>query len=136
MDQCTHEVRLQHWKNIISQCLLLLVKDVFIIFQQFLSCLLMNSQPNSTERNTIRHMLLNVKNILDNVKETIGNKYDLSANQLSVIAFSLSAFADTCQQLLTENSDIVKTNPNIQEMLEPAASALKFIHQASKKSFL
>lgn len=108
--------------------------------QQFLSCLLMNSQPNSTERNTIRRMLRNVKNILDNVKETIGNKYDLSANQLSVIAFSLSAFVDTCQQLLTENSDIVKTNPNIQEMieemLEPATSALKVIHQASKKSSL
>lgn len=108
--------------------------------QQFLSCLLMNSQLNNTERNNIRRMLRSVKNILDNVKETIGNKYDLSANQLTVIAFSLSAFVDTCQQLLTENSDVVKTNPNIhemiKEMLEPAVSALKVIHQASKRSSL
>ena len=73
MDQCTHEVRLQHWKNIISQCLLLLVKDVFIIFQQFLSCLLLNSQLNNTERNNIHRMLRSIKNILDNVKETIDN---------------------------------------------------------------
>ena len=85
-------------------------------------------------------MLRSIKNILDNVKETIDNKYDLSAKQLTVIALSLSAFVDTCQQLLTENSDIVKTNPNIHEMIEemlkPAVSALKVIHQASKRSFL
>ncbi|MCI8324836.1 MAG: hypothetical protein HFI54_14570 [Lachnospiraceae bacterium] len=108
--------------------------------QQFLSCLLLNSQLNNTERNNIHRMLRSIKNILDNVKETIDNKYDLSAKQLTVIALSLSAFVDTCQQLLTENSDIVKTNPNIHEMIEemlkPAVSALKVIHQASKRSFL
>lgn len=108
--------------------------------QQFLSCLLLNSQLNNTERNNIHRMLRSIKNILDNVKETIDNKYDLSAKQLTVIALSLSAFVDTCQQLLTENSDIVKTNPNthemIEEMLKPAVSALKVIHQASKRSFL
>lgn len=108
--------------------------------QQFLSCLLLNSQLNNTERNNIHRMLRSIKNILDNVKETIDNKYDLSAKQLTVIALSLSAFVDTCQQLLTENSDIVKTNPNIHEMIEemlkPAVSALKVIHQASNRSFL
>ena len=108
--------------------------------QQFLSCLLLNSQLNNTERNNIHRMLRSIKNILDNVKETIDNKYDLSVKQLTVIALSLSAFVDTCQQLLTENSDIVKTNPNIHEMIEemlkPAVSALKVIHQASKRSFL
>ena len=108
--------------------------------QQFLSCLLLNSQLNNTERNNIHRMLRSIKNILDNVKETIDNKYDLSAKQLTVIALSLSAFVDTCQQLLTENCDIVKTNPNIHEMIEemlkPAVSALKVIHQASKRSFL
>lgn len=108
--------------------------------QQFLSCLLLNSQLNNTERNNIHRMLRSIKNILDNVKETIDNKYDLSAKQLTVIALSLSAFVDTCQQFLTENSDIVKTNPNIHEMIEemlkPAVSALKVIHQASKRSFL
>ena len=108
--------------------------------QHFLSCLLLNSQLNNTERNNIHRMLRSIKNILDNVKETIDNKYDLSAKQLTVIALSLSAFVDTCQQLLTENSDIVKTNPNIHEMIEemlkPTVSALKVIHQASKRSFL
>lgn len=62
--------------------------------QQFLSCLLLNSQLNNTERNNIHRMLRSIKNILDNVKETIDNKYDLSAKQLTVIALSLSAFVD------------------------------------------
>lgn len=106
--------------------------------QQHLSCLLKISQLNNTERFNLRRMLRITKNTLNNMKETIGNKFDLSANQLTVIAFSLSTFVDTCQQLLTENCDIVKTNPNIremiEEMLEPTVSALKVIRQALKKS--
>lgn len=108
--------------------------------QQLLSCLLMNNQLISTERFNIRRMLRITKNTLNNMKETIGDKFDLSANQLTVIAFSLSAFVDTCQSFLTENCDIVKTNPNIHEMIEemlkPTVSALKVIRQASKKSSL
>lgn len=39
--------------------------------QQFLSCLLMNSQLNNAEHNNIHRMLRIVKNILDNMKKRL-----------------------------------------------------------------